>query len=152
VTAHISGDSVVETVKLLGGHTDVSELSEMIDFLPPRTLDGQGREGDMLNLIFIAEEDDLEGAFERAGWVKTDKSKPTICWHLLQQRKHYTQAAHGQALRVRESAGFTRMPCLTRLRSWPGVITSESGELTTKWTEHRYGWAPQLTTLQFKYR
>ena len=91
VTAHISGDSVVETVKLLGGYTDVSELSEMIDFLPPRTLDGQGREGDMLNLIFIAKEDDLEGAFERAGWVKTDKSKPTIFWHLLQQRKHYTK-------------------------------------------------------------
>jgi hypothetical protein len=44
VTAHISGDSVVETVKLLGGYTDVSELSEMIDFLPPRTLDGKGRE------------------------------------------------------------------------------------------------------------
>jgi hypothetical protein len=45
----------------------------------------------MLNLIFIAKEEDLEGAFERAGWVKTDKSKPTIFWHLLQQRKHYTK-------------------------------------------------------------
>jgi LssY C-terminus len=91
VTAYINGDSVVQMAKLLGGNSDVSELREMIDFLPPHTLDGQGHEGDMLNLIFIAKRDDLEGAFERAGWLKTDKSKPTIFWHLLQQRKHYTK-------------------------------------------------------------
>src|SRR5579863_2811827 len=75
VTAHITGDAVVETVKLLGGNANVSELREMIDFLPSRTVDGEGREGDMLNLIFIAKKDDLEWAFERAGWLKTDKSK-----------------------------------------------------------------------------
>jgi hypothetical protein len=91
VTAYINGDSVVQTAKLLGENSDVSELREMIDFLPPHTLDGQGHEGDMLNLIFVAKRDDLEGAFERAGWLKTDKSKPTIFWHLLQQRKHYTK-------------------------------------------------------------
>jgi hypothetical protein len=91
VTAHTSGDSSVETVKLLGGNGDVSELREMIDFLPSRTVDGEGREGDMLNLIFIAKKDDLEGAFERAGWLKTDKSKPMIVWRLLQQREHYTK-------------------------------------------------------------
>ena len=91
VTAHITGDSVVETVKLLGGNADVSELREMIDFLPSRTVDGEGRDGDMLNLIFIAKKDDLERAFERAGWVKTDKSKPTIVWHLFEQREHYTK-------------------------------------------------------------
>jgi hypothetical protein len=91
VTAYINGDSVVQTAKLLGGNSDVSELREMIDFLPPHTVDGQGHEGDMLNLIFIARRDDLEGAFERAGWLKTDKSKPRIFWHLLQQRKHYTK-------------------------------------------------------------
>ena len=91
VTAYITGDSLVQTAKLLGRNGGVSELSEMIKFLPPRTVDGQGREGDMLNLIFIAKKDDLEGAFDRAGWVKTDKSKPAIFWHLLQQRNHYTK-------------------------------------------------------------
>jgi hypothetical protein len=106
VTAHITGNAVVETVKLLAGNANVSELREMIDFLPSRTVDGGGREGDMLNLIFIAKKDDLEGAFERAGWLKTDKSKPTIFWHLLQQREHYTQAANGRALRVRERTGL----------------------------------------------
>jgi LssY C-terminus len=91
VTAYIDGDSVVQTAKLLRKNSDVSELREMINFLPPHTLDGQGHEGDMLNLVFIAKRDDLEMAFERAGWLKTDKSKPTIFWHLLQQRKHYTK-------------------------------------------------------------
>ena len=91
VTAYINGDSLVQTVNLLGAREGVSELGEMISFLPPRTVDGQGREGDMLNLIFIAKREDLEGAFERAGWVKTEKSKPAIVWHLLWQRKHYAK-------------------------------------------------------------
>ncbi len=91
VTAYINGDSLVQTAKLLGAKEGDSELREMINFLPPRTVDGQGREGDMLNLIFVAKGDDLEGAFERAGWVKTEKSKPAIFWHLLRQRKHYVK-------------------------------------------------------------
>jgi hypothetical protein len=91
VTAYINGDSFVQTARLLGTKDSVSELREMINFLPSRTVDGQGREGDMLNLIFIAKGDDLEAAFERAGWVKTDRSKPAIFWHLLRQRKHYVK-------------------------------------------------------------
>lgn len=91
VTAYIDGDSPVQTAKLLGAKENVSELREMINFLPPRTVDGEGREGDMLNLIFVAKREDLESAFERAGWVKTDKSKPAIFWHLLRQRKHYVK-------------------------------------------------------------
>jgi len=91
VTAYINGDSLVQPAKLLIARAGVSELGEMIKFLPPHTLDGQGREGDMLNLIFIATKDDLEGAFVRAGWVKTEKSKPAIVWHLLWQRNHYVK-------------------------------------------------------------
>jgi hypothetical protein len=91
VTAYINGDALVQTAELLRGNEGVPELSEMIKFLPPHTVDGQGREGDMLNLIFIAKKDDLEVAFERAGWVKTDKSKPAIFWHLLSQRNHYAK-------------------------------------------------------------
>ena len=45
----------------------------------------------MLNLIFMAKEDDLQGAFARAGWVKVEKSTPQIIWHLLWQRKRYTK-------------------------------------------------------------
>jgi hypothetical protein len=42
-----------------------SELLEMIRFLPPGVPNGEGREGDMPNLIFMAKEDDLRGAFAR---------------------------------------------------------------------------------------
>ena len=38
----------------------------MIRLLPPRSLNGEGREGDMLNLIFAAKEEDLQEAFARA--------------------------------------------------------------------------------------
>lgn len=89
MTAYIDGNSLVEAAKLPVAKERVSELRQMIDFLPPHTIDGQGREGDMLNLIFIAKKDDLEGAFDHAGWVKTDKSKPTLFWHLLVRRKRY---------------------------------------------------------------
>jgi LssY C-terminus len=89
VTAYIDGDSPVQTAKLLGAKEGVSELREMIKFLPPRTVDGEGREGDMLNLIFIAKKEDLEAAFGRAGWVKTEKSRPAIFWHLLRQTYSY---------------------------------------------------------------
>ena len=91
VTAYTDGDSFVQTARLLRGNEGVSELSEMIRFLPPRTVDGRGRDGDMLNLIFIAKKDDLERVFERAGWVKTEKSKPAIFWHLVRQRNHYAK-------------------------------------------------------------
>jgi len=81
----------VPPVKLPAARESVSELRRMIDFLPPHSIDGQGRDGDMLNLIFIAKQDELESAFERAGWVKTEKSKLAIFWHLLRQRNHYTK-------------------------------------------------------------
>jgi LssY-like putative type I secretion system component LssY len=63
----------------------------MIELLPPRVLNGEGREGDMLNLVFMAKEDDLEEAFGRAGWLEVEKAKPEIVWHLLWQRKHYAK-------------------------------------------------------------
>ncbi len=54
-----------------------------MDYLPPRVFNGEGREGDMLNLVFVGQQEDLQKAFERAGWVKTDKWKPIFVWHLL---------------------------------------------------------------------
>jgi len=59
--------------------------------LPSRVTNAEGREGDMLNLIFQAREEDLQEAFAHAGWVKVEKSKRLIFWHLLWQRKHYTK-------------------------------------------------------------
>ena len=91
VTAYIDGDSRVQSAELAKAKESDSSLNETIAFLPPRVLDGQGREGDMINFIFIAKEDDFQRVFARAGWVKVDKKKPTLFWHLLWQRKHYVK-------------------------------------------------------------
>jgi hypothetical protein len=92
VTAYIDGDSSVPSANLPSAQESPSELKELSDFLPARVLDGEGREGDMLNLILVAQKEDLERAFEQAGWIKVDKSRPaTIFWHLLWQRTHYTK-------------------------------------------------------------
>jgi LssY C-terminus len=91
VTAYISGNAQVSTSNLLAAKDDGSELSAMLHFLPPRTLDGEGRDGDMLNLVFVANQDDLEDAFASAGWIKTDKTRFPAFWHLAVQRMHYAK-------------------------------------------------------------
>ena len=91
VTAYISANAQVSTANLLAAKGDGSELSAMIHFLPPRTVDGEGRDGDMLNLVFVANQDDLEDAFARAGWIKTDKTRFPAFWHLAIQRMHYAK-------------------------------------------------------------
>jgi hypothetical protein len=91
LTAYTRTDSAVETADLPLARENVSELSEMIRMLPSRVTNAEGREGDMLNLIFQAREEDLQAAFAQAGWLKVEKSKRLIIWHLLWQRGHYTK-------------------------------------------------------------
>jgi LssY C-terminus len=91
VTAYTNSETSVETEFLPIARKSDSELAEMITLLPPRALNGEGRQGDMLNLVFMAKEDDLQGAFEQAGWLKVEKSPPQIIWHLMWQRTHYTK-------------------------------------------------------------
>jgi len=91
LTAYTRTDSAVEIAGLPLARENVSELSEMIKMLPSRVTNAEGREGDMLNLIFQAREEDLQEAFAQAGWLKVEKSKRLIFWHLLWQRGHYTK-------------------------------------------------------------
>jgi LssY-like putative type I secretion system component LssY len=91
VTAYTKSDLSVVAEHLPVAQKTDSELSAMIKLLPPRVLNGEGREGDMLNLIFKAKAADLQEAFAHAGWVKVEKSTPQIIWHLLWQRKHYAK-------------------------------------------------------------
>jgi hypothetical protein len=91
LTAYTKSDALVEAADLPLAQQTGSELADMITFLPPRVLNGEGREGDMLNLIFMAKEDDLQRAFAGAGWLKVEKSTPEIIWHLMWQRKHYAK-------------------------------------------------------------
>jgi LssY C-terminus len=96
VTAYTKSDSWLGTSDLPVTRATRSELADMVQLLPPRSLNGEGREGDMLNLIFAAKEVDLQEAFARAGWLKVEKSKPRIIWHLLWQRKRYTKLPMGR--------------------------------------------------------
>ncbi len=91
LTAYTKTDLAVDAKDLSAVQRNASDLDEMIKLLPPRVLNSEGREGDMLNMIFAAKEDDLQEAFARAGWVKVEKSTPQIIWHLLRERKHYTK-------------------------------------------------------------
>jgi len=91
LTAYTRTDSTVEIAGLPPAPEYASGLDEMIKRLPSRVTNGEGREGDMLNLIFQAREEDLQEAFAQAGWLKVEKSKRLIFWHLLWQRGHYTK-------------------------------------------------------------
>ena len=86
ITAQMDGATPVLSAGLPRSGEDSSELSAMMDYLPPRVLNGEGREGDMVNLVFVAQQKDLQDAFARAGWVQTDKWKPILVWHLLRRR------------------------------------------------------------------
>jgi LssY C-terminus len=88
ITAQIDGNIPVLSAELpqIGG--TASGLNTMMDNLAPRVLDGEGRERDMVNLVFIAQDNDLQAAFKRAGWVKTDAWKLVMAWHLLTKRTH----------------------------------------------------------------
>ena len=86
LTAQIDGAISLVSAGLPRSREGSSELAEFMDYLPPRVFSGEGREGDMLNLVFVARQEDLQRAFERAGWVKTDKWNPIFVWHLLRHR------------------------------------------------------------------
>jgi hypothetical protein len=91
IRAYTKTVSVLQALDLPVAPTHRSELNDMVKLLPPRVLNGEGRQGDMLNLIFVAKEAELQEAFTRAGWLKVEKSPPQIFWHLLRQRKRYTK-------------------------------------------------------------
>ncbi len=86
ITAKVDGATPVLSAGLQRSRAGSSELAEMMEYLPPRVFSGEGLEGDMVNLVFVAQPDDLQEAFKRAGWVKTDKWNPIFVWHLLQHR------------------------------------------------------------------
>jgi len=84
ITAQIDGDASVLEAGLRRSSNGSSSLDEMMNYLPPRVFNREGHEGDMVNLVLVGQQEDLQKAFQRAGWVKTDKWRPAFVWHLLQ--------------------------------------------------------------------
>ena len=91
IIAQTDGATSILSAGLAHSREDSSQLGEMMEYLPPRVFDGEGREGDMLNLVFVARQEDLQEAFRRAGWVKTDKWNPMFAWHLLRHGTNDTR-------------------------------------------------------------
>jgi len=88
VTGHVEGNVLVQTADLPRTRDNGSQLHDVMSFVPPRVLNGEGLEGDMVNLLFVAQVDDLQEAFQRGGWSTVDKSKLAIAWHLLRHVTH----------------------------------------------------------------
>ena len=90
ITAHIYGNTSLSSADFPETTTaGASGLNQAIEFLPPRVLNGEGREGDMVNLLFIGQKEDLQAAFDSAGWVKPERWKLRSAWHVITQRTHY---------------------------------------------------------------
>lgn len=91
ITAQIDGNTSILEADLRRSPKNLSELGEMMDYMPPRVFNREGREGDMVNLVFVAQQEDLQEAFQRAGWVKTDKWRPAFVWNLLRHGNRDTK-------------------------------------------------------------
>ena len=88
ITAQVDCNTSVLSAGLPRAEQNLAGLNDMMENLPPRVMNREGREGDMVNLVFIGQKNDLQAAFARAGWVKTDGWNPLMAWHLLTQRTH----------------------------------------------------------------
>ena len=60
------------------------ELREKLLALPRRTLTGKGRPSDVVNLAFIGSRQQIEGAFEAAGWTYGDS---VSAWSVLREMR-----------------------------------------------------------------
>ncbi len=66
-----------------------NQLSDLLNSLPRRVLDSEGNEGDAVNLLILASEQELTTAFERAGWVLADRSTGIAVMHGFEKPKSY---------------------------------------------------------------
>jgi hypothetical protein len=86
LTASIECSSQVASAELLPATNSGPQFDRMLKNLPPRVTNRYGREGDMVNLIFVAQPGELEAAFARNGWVTTDPWRPVALWHIAKYR------------------------------------------------------------------
>lgn len=88
VIAHFDCESSLPSAGLPSAGHHADSVNNMMEYLPPRVTDREGREGDMVNLVFVAQKEELQRAFTRAGWVKTDGWNPIMAWHLARHGTH----------------------------------------------------------------
>jgi|SRR5580700_624468 hypothetical protein len=89
ITAHVEGNTSLASTDFPLATAKAPDLNQVTEFLPPRVLDGEGHQGDMVNLLFIGKKEDLQAAFDSTGWVKPEHWKLRSAWHVFTQRTHY---------------------------------------------------------------
>lgn len=88
VTAHFDCEASLQSAGLPSAGQTAESVNDMLEYLPPRVTDREGHEGDMVNLVFVARNDELQRTFARAGWIKTDGWTPMMAWHLARHGTH----------------------------------------------------------------
>jgi len=136
ITARIADDTTVLSAGLPRSQAGSSELEELMDYLPPRVFTGEGREGDMLNLAFVAKQEDLQRAFFRGGWVKTDRRKLALVWHLLRHQ------ANDKTLSMARYYLFGRVQDYSYALPDPNAIMSRRHHLRIWRTEYKVDGIP----------
>ncbi len=106
VTAYTRDESWMEAAKLPLARENVSELSELMKLLPPRVMNGEGREGDMLNMMFVTQEEELQETFASAGWLKVGEVQTTNYLASAMPAKTLHEIADEQTVCIWEIAGL----------------------------------------------
>ena len=136
MTAYIDADTSVLSAGLRHSQEPSSDLDTVMDYLPPRVFNAEGREGDMLNLVLVGQREDLEKSFERAGWVTTDKWNPIFVWHLF---LHGTRDA---TMPMARFFLFGRVQDYSYALPEPGSIVSRRHHLRLWKTDHTLDGTP----------
>ncbi len=136
ITAHIDGATSVLSAGLKPAQERSSELDTMMDYLPPRVFNAEGREGDMVNLVLVGQKEDLQNAFARAGWVKTDKWNPIFVWHLL------LHGTHDARIPMARFYLFGRVQDYSYALPEPGAVVSRRHHLRIWKTDHTIDGTP----------
>ena len=136
MTAYIDADTSVLSAGLQHSQQPSSDLDTVMDYLPPRVFNAEGREGDMLNLVLVGQREDLEKSFERAGWVTTDKWNPIFVWHLF---LHGTRDA---TMPMARFFLFGRVQDYSYALPEPGSIVSRRHHLRLWKTDHTLDGTP----------
>jgi hypothetical protein len=89
ITAYTVAPVSIPTWHLCPSSEGGLTLPQIIQMLPSRVTNLNGRPGDTLNLAFWGTRAELQAAFTKAGWIVPDKPTARIIWPLIWKRWHY---------------------------------------------------------------
>jgi len=85
--AFLPASETIPSRSLASSGNSRATLQEILAYVPRRIMDSSGRDGDMVNLIFVGTREQVELAFQNAGWDNTIRSKYKAVWHAMKHPK-----------------------------------------------------------------